>query len=253
MNVLSFHLKAKMAHFRRYYSNSSSLTYSIPPRTTICGILAGILGMERDSYYDQFSMKNCDIAVALRNQIKKQIHTLNLLKVEANKHLNGSYGVHKQIPTEMIMPTNIRTGNLHYQIWVHHKETDIMNALHKLLGQTELGYGSAYMPVSLGTAYHLGWLEYVGRVEGVECSSEEDLEFDSVLPINLIKNLCLDNISDKGFWFIREELPMEFDKDRRISDKRMGDILINLTAMPIKAQVNGHVELPGNKRIVWLR
>lgn len=253
MNVLSFHLKAKMGHFRRYYSNSSSLTYSIPPRTTICGILAGILGMERDSYYEQFSVESCDIAVALRSPIKKQIHTLNLLMVKSDNDLNGSQEFHTQTPTEMILPTNIRTGDLHYQIWVHHKETGIMDALHKVLGQIEWGYGSAYMPVSLGTAYHLGWLEYDGKVEGVGCCSEGALEFDSVLPVSLLKNLCLDNITDKGYRFIREELPMEFDKDRRLTAKGMGDILINLTAMRIKAQVNGHVELPGNKRIVWLR
>jgi len=242
-----------MGHFRRYYSNSSSLTYSIPPRTTICGILAGILGMERDSYYEQFSVDNCDIAVALRSPIKKQIHTLNLLMVKSSNDLNGSQEFHTQTPTEMVLPANIRTGNLHYQIWVRHKKKEIMDALHEVLGKVDCGYGSAYMPVSLGTAYHLGWLEYEGKVEGVECCSEEVLEFDSVLAINLLRSLNLDSVTDKGYRFVREELPMEFDKDRRLTSKGMGDVLINLMAARIKAQVNGYIELAGNQRIVWLR
>lgn len=252
MDVLSFHLKGKMGHFRRYYSNSSSLTYSIPPRTTICGILAGILGMERDSYYELFSVENCDIAVALRSPIKKQIYTLNLLKVESNKDLNGSQEFHTQTPTEMVMPANIRTGVIHYQIWVHHKKTDIMDELHEILGKVNCGYGSAFMPVSLGTAYHLGWLEYEGITEGVECYSKDVFDIDSVLPIRSLKNIHFNNITGNGYRFIREELPIEFDRDRRLTPKGMGDILINLTATRIKAQVNGHIELAGNQRIAWL-
>ncbi|WP_027364932.1 CRISPR-associated protein Cas5 [Desulfotruncus alcoholivorax] len=256
MNILSFRLKGKMGHFRRYYSNSSSLTYSIPPRTTICGILAGILGMERDSYYEQFSVENCDIALALLSPIKKQIHTLNLLMIKSDNDLNGSQEFHTQIPTEMILPANIRSGELHYQIWVHHKNTHIMNVLHEVLGQADYGYGSRYIPVSLGTAYHLGWLEYDGIIKGVECYSEdaEDaLEFDSVLPINCLKQLCLDAV-EIGDRFIREELPLEFDKDRRLTANGMGDVLINLSASHIKAKVHSYVKLGElNQRIVWLK
>jgi len=252
MDVLSFHLKGKIGHFRRYYCNSSSLTYSVPPRTTICGILAGVLGMERDSYYEQFSLENCDIAVALRGPIKKQIQTLNLLMVKSNNDLNGSQEFHSQTPTELILPANIRTDALHYQVWVHHKETNIMDALHGILGKVDYGYGSAYIPVSIGTAYNLGWLEYGGKVEGIDRCSEEALEYDSVLPVILLKDLCLDNIPDEGYQFIREELPMEFDKDRRLTPRGMGDVLINLTAARIKAKMKRHVDLASNERIVWL-
>ncbi|HBM79479.1 MAG TPA: CRISPR-associated protein Cas5, partial [Clostridiaceae bacterium] len=59
MQVISLHFKGKMAHFRKYYSNSSALSYFIPPRTTIIGIVAGFLGYERDTYYEDFSLENC--------------------------------------------------------------------------------------------------------------------------------------------------------------------------------------------------
>ena len=256
MEVLSFHLKGKMGHFRRYYSNSSSLTYSVPPRTTICGIIAGILGRERDSYYEEFSLENCDIAVALRSPIKKQIYTLNLLMIKSDNDLNGSQEFHSQTPTEMVLPPNIRTGDLHYQIWVHHNKLDVMNDLRKILGQVDCGYGSAFIPVSLGTAYHLGWLEYDkknGQIEGAEEYSEEALEIDSILPISSLESICLDSLANKGYCLIREELPMEFDKDRRLTLRGMGDVLINLNAASIKAIVKGHIKLTSNERIVWLK
>lgn len=257
MNVISFHLKGKMGHFRRFYSNSSSLTYSIPPRTTICGILAGILGMERDSYYEEFSLENCDIAIALRSPIKKQIYKMNLLMVKSDKDLNGSQEFHSQTPTEMILPTNIRTDNIHYQIWVHHKKEEIMEALYEILGQADYacGYGSKYMPVSLGTAYNLGWLEYnmCNAIKGVKHTSEEFLEYDSVLPISLLKDIYIRDITDEGYCLIREEIPMEFDKNRRLTPNGIGDIVVNLMAKPIKAKVKEHIELTTNERIVWLQ
>ena len=51
MDLLVFDISGKFAHFRKYYTNSSSLTYLVPPRTSIYGLIAGILGLERDSYY----------------------------------------------------------------------------------------------------------------------------------------------------------------------------------------------------------
>lgn len=244
-----------MGHFRRFYSNSSALTYSIPPRTTICGLLAGILGMERDSYYDLFSIDNCDIAVALRSPIKKQIHKLNLLMVKSDNDLNGSQEFHSQTPTEMILPANIRTDVLHYQIWVHHRQKAIMNTLHAVLGQGHYGYGSLFTPVSLGLAYHLGWLEYDGILSGKEYCSEAACELDSVVPVKMLKTICFDNVTHKniGYRLIREELPMEFDKDRRLTPNGMGDVIINLTSARIKAQVSRHVELTNNHRVMWLQ
>ena len=70
LKIFSFHLRGKMAHFRKYYSNSSALSYFIPPRTTVVGILAGLLGRERDTYYNEFSLKKCNIALAIQSPIK---------------------------------------------------------------------------------------------------------------------------------------------------------------------------------------
>lgn len=252
MKIVSFHLKGKMAHFRKYYSNSSCLTYLIPPRTTICGILAGILGMERDTYYQEFSLDNCNIAVGLKSPIKKRIFTMNLLKVEKNNDLNGSQPFHSQTPTEMVLPMNIRDGSLHYQIWVHHKNEEIMRALFNILGQSKYGYGSLFTPVSLGTAYNLGWIECEGEIEGSEKSNEEILEFHSVLPVRKLKDLSIDCEHD-NLWLIREELPLEFDNDRRITEQGLGNVIISLDGKPLKARLENYVELSNYQRIVWLQ
>lgn len=63
MKIIIFELWGKFAHFRKFYTNSSSLSYSVPPRTTIEGIIAAILGYERDSYYEKFNPDNLYVAV----------------------------------------------------------------------------------------------------------------------------------------------------------------------------------------------
>ena len=59
MKIIVFDIKGKFAHFRKFYTNSSSLTYGIPPRTAICGILAAILGLERDSIMKSLVLRKC--------------------------------------------------------------------------------------------------------------------------------------------------------------------------------------------------
>ena len=53
---IGFDVTADFAHFRKVGNNSAKPSYRIPPRTTVAGLLAGILGMPRDSYYDLSSV-----------------------------------------------------------------------------------------------------------------------------------------------------------------------------------------------------
>lgn len=60
---IGFDVAADFAHFRKVGNNSAKPSYRIPPRTTVAGLLAGIMGMPRDSYYDLFSPESSAIAV----------------------------------------------------------------------------------------------------------------------------------------------------------------------------------------------
>lgn len=60
---IGFDVAADFAHFRKVGNNSAKPSYHVPPRTTIAGLLAGIMGMPRDSYYDLFSPTSSAIAV----------------------------------------------------------------------------------------------------------------------------------------------------------------------------------------------
>ncbi len=87
--VLIFDISSEYGHFRKYNTTTSPLTYSIPTRTAIAGILGAILGMEREiaegifpdgaiPVQEFFSKMNSDIAVQIINQVKKENVAVNL-------------------------------------------------------------------------------------------------------------------------------------------------------------------------------
>ena len=117
--ILAFDLTGPMAHFRKYFTNSSSLSYEFPPRTTVIGIVAGILGLERDSYYEDFGMRKCRIAVKIKEPTRSIQRTVNYISVKNVNELNGSAG-HTQIPLEIVLPKDINK-DIRYKICKHIK------------------------------------------------------------------------------------------------------------------------------------
>jgi CRISPR-associated protein Cas5h len=69
---LSFTISAKSAHFRKIEGNSTAQTYKIPPRTTVMGIVAAIIGDDRDTYYDRSRRSNAAYAVIPETGLRTQ-------------------------------------------------------------------------------------------------------------------------------------------------------------------------------------
>ena len=155
-DMVIFDLVGKLAHFRKFYTNSSSLSYPFPPRTTIEGIIAGILGIERDGYYDTLSPENCSIAVSPRTKVRSLFQTLNYLYVKSTGDLNGRAG-RSQNPMEIILP-RVFHENLRYRVYLRHNAGTLADI------ESKLRQNHAYYPTSLGPAQFLGKAEFVARV-----------------------------------------------------------------------------------------
>ena len=117
MEVLSFELSGKMAHFRKYYANNTALSYFIPPRTTLMGILGAIMGFPRDSYYERFSSHKLRIGIRVLSPLKKSFHRLNLLMIKSPSDFRGQKG-RVQIPFEVVTGQNIRQDEVRYRIYL---------------------------------------------------------------------------------------------------------------------------------------
>lgn len=104
--MVTFHLTGKFGHFRKFYTNSSSLSYLIPPRTALCGLFASILKIPRDNYYDLFSNSNVKISCAIskNTDIKKITQSVNYLHSKYFNLLIGRSGKvqHSQCKFELL-------------------------------------------------------------------------------------------------------------------------------------------------------
>lgn len=46
--MLVFDVWGDYAHFRRFYTTTSPLSFPIPPRTALCGLIGAIIGLEKE-------------------------------------------------------------------------------------------------------------------------------------------------------------------------------------------------------------
>ena len=142
--IIKFKLSGKFAHFRKFYTNASSLSYLIPPRTVIIGLIASILKIPRDEYYDVFDEESLKVSVCIPKnlEIRKQTQSLNYLH---NKYFNliakgNGTMQHSQCKLELLMFSIDR--NIEYIVYLgfnHHNK--IINKLEEKLIKKDFGFG----------------------------------------------------------------------------------------------------------------
>jgi len=224
--LILFDLAGSMAHFRKFYTNSSSLSYSFPPRTTLCGLVAGMLGMPRDSYYETFSMARCRIGVAFRGKVRKVIQTVNYIRTKSLSELDRSAGP-TQVPLELVMPM---PGERHviYRVYFWHEEREVMEELQDRLysrkfvfppyfGITECPAEVKWATVVKGT--RLRWLS----------DPEEPLDVVTVIPLERIRENGFK--LREGIQVLKDRFPLDFSPDRSLNS--IADVLFERNAQPL--------------------
>ncbi len=67
---LSFTVRSDWGHFKRVGRSVTKQTYRVPPRTTVAGMLAAVVGADRDTYYEVFGSDNAAIAITPLSDIR---------------------------------------------------------------------------------------------------------------------------------------------------------------------------------------
>jgi CRISPR-associated protein Cas5h len=244
MEIIQFDIEGKFAHFRKYYANNTAMSFSIPPRTTLMGILAGILGLPKDSYYEALASENIRIGVAVKSPIKKTFHRLNLLSIKSkgdvkksfDSDFRGSNG-RIQTPFEIISGQNIQQDMIIYRIFVGYFDSgkpmfeDLKNNL--LNHQT-------HFQTTLGIAQFLASIKNCQLIQhsDMQKSENEWISFNSAVISESVSEL---NFKDTSLqYFLEEELlPADFkaNYDRELS--KMNRILFTSNNIPLKVRFNG--------------
>lgn len=233
MRVLIFDLIGKMAHFRKYYTNSSSLSYYFPPRTTINGLIAGIIGLKRDTYYELFSKEKAFVGVAIKSKIRKIFQVVNYIWAESITQLNLSKGQHTQIPVEIVLPEDLNSL-IRYRIFFFHTNNEVLNQVYEMVKNNRVVY-----PPYLGISEFLAKLEFIDFVEPI-IEKTKDVKLTSILNLDYLIDGELIKTGDK--LYIKERMPYDFNKYRVLSEEPK-DFLIEFNSQSIEFKSNREIEV----------
>lgn len=129
MKVIAFDIWGDYGYFRRGYTSTSTITYPFPSRTTIAGLISGILGLEKDSYHDIFKEDNSKVGLRILNPIKKININLNYINTKESLLLSEI----KNNPRVQVQAEFLK--DVKYRIYVSLDNNNLMNELYSNLSE----------------------------------------------------------------------------------------------------------------------
>lgn len=229
--ILEFRLGGKFAHFRKFYTNASSLTFTIPPRTALAGMFASVLMLPRDSYYEELDSDKLFLAVALPPGAapRKFMQTLNYI---GDKYIFDASS-HKQCRFEFL--TGKADQDICYRLWLgYHSANPTLSGLEQKLTAEDYGFG-IYLGqrqfrahLQLEGAYSANEIEYLPQADYVDSAVDlahgrPSLEERGSLRI---ERMPLEQTGEAG----AKKKP----SSRRL--KRIGEIMFHLSGDRIKGE-----------------
>ena len=208
-NMLIFDLKGPFAHFRKYFTNSSSLSYSFPPRTVITGLVAGLLGYERDTYYKNLSDSECKVAVSIKTPIRKIMQTMNYTNTKnyTIESILAGKMEHTPIPVEIVRPLN--NYDIVYRIYFQHEK------IHQIFKE-RLEQQRFFYPPYLGITEFLAEIEFIDEGEISDPQKHTDVRLNCVCRKNAIKDRGI-KFEDDNSQYLIEKMPTDFSESRDIT------------------------------------
>jgi CRISPR-associated protein Cas5h len=175
--ILCFELFGDYAQFRKFFTNMSPLSFSIPSRTVLTGILGAILGIDKSVNPETFTSDNSFIALRLMNPVKKTKIAHNYLKTSGSMKEMYDFKEHK--------PTNVEfLKDVRYRLYFAHSDDKLYRKLKSLLEAHQSIY-----TISLGISGCLAGYEYLGEHTLRGMPPGDELELNSAVPFDSIDEI----------------------------------------------------------------
>lgn len=222
--LIVFDVWGRYAHFKKIYVTTSALSYGVPFKTSVYGLVGAILGLDNheNDYLNHFHESNCKIGIRIINPVKFQRLNINL------SDRPGPIGDNRK-PTMMEFVTNP-----HYRIFFWHGNNELKQ---KLIEHLE-SKNSIYTPV-LGLAHCIANFRLIGVTDVV--ANKGDAVIDSVIPKSQLLEF------DQSHWIeneihVQEQdmYPLEMNTLREVIKR--DSILFDLNGRSIKAKVQEYYQ-----------
>jgi CRISPR-associated protein Cas5h len=176
-------------HFRRIDRTVTKQTYRLPPRTTVAGLLAAIVGVGRDEYYEVFDPSVSAVGIEVVGSLRTTTQPSLGLGTNPDETFDSAGGSGRKT-VKASFPDSTDNRQIHsyeyvvdpaYRLYVAVEDEDFHAGL-----KHHLERGTSYYPPSLGLS------ELLARVEtpdsGVEhevtavSADDSTIEVDSAIP-----------------------------------------------------------------------
>lgn len=242
MEILCFKISGKLAHFRKYYANNTAFSFTIPPRTSLMGIVAAAMGWQRDSYYEKLASENIRFGVRVLSPLKKSFHRLNFLSIKSLGDMAKKWssdfrgeGGRIQTPFEIVSGWNLPRDMVSYQIFLSPTETgkDTFGAI-----KNQIQKNQPVFNITLGIASFSATISDVRLIEDNLIEKNESGEFvlmHSALPTRNVEKLEFKKDDFDSYNFVEEDMmPSDFLANNNREVRKMNRLLFSITPNPLR-------------------
>ncbi|WP_456396603.1 type I-B CRISPR-associated protein Cas5b [Desulfurobacterium sp.] len=222
--IIAFDIWGELAHFRRFFTTSSPLTFSFPPPTTVRGIIGAILGFSKNDYIEVTNRLN--IGIRLLSPVKKIRFGLNIVFTKGSgKKFEPTLFRDRKGDNKKTIRTQISAEflkNPKYRIFVSGDD----KLLDKLLEY--LPFHKTEYTVSLGLSECLANFSFTGEFKAELV--EETSEIHSVIPTDKVFKINI----EADLKLAKERIPVFMNK-RRVVQKYQ-DVVFDIKGKDLKGR-----------------
>jgi len=246
--LLIFDIRGEYGHFRKYNTTTSPLSYSIPTRTAIVGILGAILGMEReirDGVYPEgaepvqefFSKERSDMAVQIIRPVKKENIGFNLINTKTSFYDLTRAG-RTQIEFELVK-------DVHYRIYLAMADEQKFEELSEPI-RNKRHHFTPY----LGLAQFTAQVDFVQRATAREISSNGEFT-EIITAVNMSKLQGEPPVEfQREYFYSANNMPIAMNRDREVLE--YSEVLIEKNGNPLRVRVSDYFSVDGVGNILFL-
>lgn len=228
--LLMFDVSGEYAHFRKFNTTTSPLTYTIPTRPALAGMLGAIMGIEREvapgkfppgvvPTQEVFAKAHCGIAVGLLAPPRRTVMGFNLLDTDSKRSF-FEIKMRTQIAFELLKEPRFR-------VFVSHADNGYLDTLAERL-RTRRHHFTPYLGLSQFTAT----LEYVAEVQATPRRAEQPDFQPMATAVNLNQVQAAQPVDfSAGGAYLTETMPISMTRDRVVTE--YAEVLMESQGKPL--------------------
>jgi len=227
--ILVFDLWGEYAHFRRGYTTTSALTYLIPPKSVLVGMIAGIIGLPNEkennkhNYYRLLNPENLKLSIRILNPIKKVMIKENFVDT---KYGLTHWEIQKknQPPRTQIPLEFLKNPKYRLYVWMNDPYFEILRCLledHKAFYTPYFGITECIANFKLVNLFEN---DEIVQIEG----SAGVYEIDSIIPLSAIEG---EIVIEEDISYGRDSVPLFINGRREVVTH--GEFVFNLNGNPL--------------------